>query len=344
MSICLIGLPGQFSFASEALMAVSLMWPALLAVLVCPPAKILVLVAITSIAAVCAHPNAAAVLGFAAIVAILFAVLRPELRNLRIRLAVFLGVLLAVRILLPLDHYEKHLVGLATLLMSLHDSVLGWPLIGVSFTILAGLSCLWPSRSVPRAVPFSALMIASAAFIAWAIHPASWTKFDDYRFWEPAFSMILMAVAAVEVLRPQLAEPTANEVYGSLLPLIGGIFLTVFSIMSFVWARASNRLVGDLVNSDRGCISFKDVAAAKDTALDQWSLGFYAIELQAREPQTLLLKHNLSCRMFAHSGDAILAENPAKIYIKRRDEGWFDFDSAHKRARRSWIVKLPATE
>lgn len=345
LSICLIGLPGQFSFASEALMAVSLLWPAMLTVLVCPGGSALALVAITSIAAVCAHPNAVAMLGFAIAVAILSAVRRPGSRGAEIGFAAFLGVLLLIRISMPLDHYERHLLGIPALLMSFKDSVWGWPLVGIAFTLATAVSLLVLPRWQNYAAPLASLSVAGVAFVAWASHPAAWTKFDDYRFWEPAFSVLLMAIATVDVLRPRATASRSSEPRGTLLPVVGGIFLLVFCIMSFIWNRASNRLLDDLGSFDHGCISFKDVAAqVKDTALDQWSLSVYAVELQSRKPQTLLLKHNLSCRMFVHTGSAILADNPATIYIKYRGEGWFDFEDAQRRAREFWTAKHRGSE
>ena len=97
MSICVVGLPGQCSLHSKAIMAVTLLWPALLAVLVDAPAKLWPLVAITSIATVCAHPNAAAVLASIVLVASFSARIRPQSRKRSLLFGSALGVLVVLR-------------------------------------------------------------------------------------------------------------------------------------------------------------------------------------------------------------------------------------------------------
>ena len=74
MSICIAGLPGQLFFQSETIMAVTLLWPALLAVLVDAPAAVLPWVAVAAIGAVGSHPYAGLVLAPIVLVAIVSAI------------------------------------------------------------------------------------------------------------------------------------------------------------------------------------------------------------------------------------------------------------------------------
>jgi hypothetical protein len=336
MSICIISLPGQFSLHSEALMAVTLLWPALLAVLAGSLATVWPLVAITSIAAACSHPNAAAGLAFIVLVAIVSAIMRPGSRKASLLFALALAALLLGRTFRLLDEYESQRLGLLTIVQSLHDSVIGWPLVAVALAMAAALSCLLFARSRGRRYLMAPLLLAGAALVAWAIHPANWAKCNDYRFWVAPLSMLFMSGAVVEELwLRRLPEPQLQELRLYAVPLVGAIFLLVLSIQGLQWALISRRLTNDLVNSDRGCVSRANVTSIRNTALDQWQLGFYALDLQGRKPRTLLLEHKFACRLFALNGDAIFVDNGNYTYVRQRGEGWFDFDDARSRAAKA---------
>jgi hypothetical protein len=333
MSICIIGLPGQFSLHSEAIMAATLLWPALLAVLVGAPATVWPLVAITSIAAAGSHPNAAAVLAFIILVAIVSAIMRTESRKVSLPLALALTALLLARIFRRLDPYESERLSVLSVVRSLHDSVIGWPLVAVALAMVAALCCLLCARPRARLYLMTPLILAGVALVAWAIHPASWAKCNDFRFWVAPLSMLFMSGATVEELwlrRPP--EPQLQELRRYAVPLIGAIFFLVLSIQSLQWGLISRRLTNDLVSSDRGCVSRANVTSIRHTALDQWQLGFYALELQGRTPRTLLLEHRFACRLFGQNGDAIFVDNGNYTYIRHRGEGWFDFEDARSRA------------
>jgi hypothetical protein len=335
VSICLVGLPGQFSFHSEAIIAVTLLWPALLTVLIGAPATVLPLVAIASIAAACSHPYAAVVLALIVFVAIVSAIVRPDSRKASLLFALGLGTLLLARTFARLDPYESHAFGVVTIVGSWNDSVIGWPLVAVALVTVAALSCLLPARSRGRMYLMAPLLLAGAALVAWAIEPANWAHCNDYRYWVAPFSMLFMSGATVEELWLRgPSEPQLQELRLYAVPLIGAIFLLVLSIQSLQWGVGSQRLTNDLLTSNRGCVSRANVTSIrKRTALDYWSLGFYALELQGRKPATLLLPHKFACRLFVLNGDAIFVDNGNLTYVRHRGEGWFDFNDARSRTR-----------
>jgi hypothetical protein len=73
------------------------------------------------------------------------------------------------------------------------------------------------------------------------------------------------------------------------------------------------------------------VPSIRNTAIDYWPLGFYAVELQGRTPKTLLLAHNFTCHLFSLNGDVSFVGIGAFTYVRRRGDGWFDFESARSR-------------
>ena len=332
MSICIAALPGQFAFQSEAMMAVTLLWPALLVVLIGASPLVWPWVAITSIAATCSHPYAGLVLALIVLVAIASAIVRAESRKRSLGLALGLSVLLLTRLLAPLDAYESQAMGLHTIVMSLNDSVIGWPLVAIAFTMVAALSCLLFGESRARLYLIAPLVLAGVALVAWVIRPANWKNCLDYRYWVAPFSLPLMTGAVVEELwLRKSTEPRLQEIRRYAVSSIGAIFFLVLSIQSFQWALVSQRLANEMMNSDHGCVSRRTMTSVRDTALDFWSIGVYAVELQGRKPKTLVLAHKFACRMFALNGDAILVDNGMMTYIRRRGEGWFDFEDARSR-------------
>ena len=329
MSICIASLPGQFSFHSEAIMAVTLLWPAILAVLLGGSLLTLALVGVNSIAATASHPSASMILAFIVAVAIGSAIIRSETRRASLGFALTIGGLLLARSLTRLDPYEGQALGVQTVILTFKNSVLGWPLAGIFFAIIAATSCLLPKRRHARTYLIASLSLAGVALVAWSSLPANWAGCLDYRYWVAPVSLPFMAAATVETLWLRGSSELALENMRSLaLPLIGIIFFLVLSLQSFQWWVVSHRLAADLMRSDSGCISRKTVASIQGSALDNWPVTVYAIEMQGREPRTLLLPNGLACKLFALSGDAILVDLTSFKVVRRHGDGWFDFERA----------------
>ena len=346
MSICLGGLPGQFSFHSEATIVATLLWPALLAVLVNPSLGVLLVVALTSVAALFSHPYAGPMLAFIVAIAIAGAIVRPDSRKKSLTFALGLGALLLARALMKFDSYEGEAFGFRTVVVSFENAVIGWPLVAIGFIAIGALVALLRPGKHPEGYLLTALALAGIALVIWALHPSDWAQCNDYRYWDAPLCMSLMGCAAVQELwlrnsTEMRFDSHAPELYAIFLT--GVIFLLVLSIQGLEWNRGSRRIAAELASSDRGCISFRSVPSIQGTALDFWSLGFYAIELQDRTPRTLMLPHNYSCHLFSRSGDAILVQRGAFNYTKHRGEGWFNLDDAQSRAHTHGRSYLPGT-
>ncbi len=336
ISICIASLPGQFSFHSEAIIAVTLLWPAMLAVLLGGSSVVLALIAITSVAAAASHPSASMILVLIVAVAIGSAITRPKARRVSIGFAFAMGGLLLARSLTRLDPYEGQALGAQTVISSFNNSVLGWPLVAVSFAIIAAISCLLPQRRHARTYLILPLVLAGAALVAWASSPANWAGCLDYRYWVAPVSLPFMAGATVEAFwlrgSPELA---LEEMRTYALLVIGTIFFLVLSIQSIQWAVTTRRLVDDLVSSDAGCVSRKTVESIRGSAVDNWPVTVYAIEMQSRKPRTLLLPNGLACELFALNGDALLVDLTTFKVVRRHSDGWFDFEEARLRVEKS---------
>jgi hypothetical protein len=328
MSICIAALPGAFSFQNEQIMVATLLWPALLMVLLGAPAAVMVWVATLSVIAAASHPVAAPLLGLVLVVALLSAIGRRQLRTASLGYALFFGMLLIARLATPLAEWERSTLGLPVIINSFRQAVWGGPLIAIGFTIVAALGCLFSPSRYARIYLITALIISGVTLVVWAFNPANWADCLDYRYWVPPLSMILMSATAIEELWLRTSTERLQEIRLYALPLIGTIFVLVLSIQSLQWRMMTQRLRRDLVESDRGCVSFTSIGWLRDTPFNHWAVIFYAVDLQGRQPSALLLPNPRACRQFAIDGDATLVALENWTYVKHPGQGWFDFEDA----------------
>jgi len=128
-------------------------------------------------------------------------------------------------------------------------------------------------------------------------------------------------------------ESRLQEIRRYAMSLIGAIFLIVLSIQSVQWALMNQRLTSDLMDSDRGCVVSNSVAWLGDTPMDHWGVTLYAVLLQGRKPNTLLLPGQFACQLFGVDGDASFGEMGTFSFVRPRGEGWFDFEEARWKTR-----------
>ncbi len=334
ISICLAELPGRFFFINEQVMLATLFWPTLLMVLLGAPTVVMMLVAAITIVAAASQPVAAATLAEILLVALVSAIIRPQVREQSLWYALFLGLLLLERIVIPIQDWERKSFTLNVVSYSFYNAVWGWPLIATAFTMLAGLMCLFTPRRYPRIYLMVPLVLVGIALTVWALNPTSWDRCIDFRYWITPITLVLMAGAAVEELwLRRSSEVQLQEIRRYAIPLVGAIFLLVLSMQSVEWQMMNHRLRGELVNSERGCIPSGSLFWLHDTPLSHWGGTFNAIEVQGQKPATLLLPNELDCQIFATEGDAKLVDQGAFKFDRDIRGSWFDFDDAYRKAR-----------
>ena len=335
MSICLAGLPGQFVFVSESIMSVTLLWPALLCVLVDAPTTYLPLVAVATIAATVSHLAAIGPLALIVVLAGISVVTRPRTKKASLMFALAFGILLIVRVLMPLDNYETKGIAIQGFIDAFRDSLYGWPLVALVFTGVAALGCFRSSKSTARVQILVPLALAGLALVLWSVHPAIWESCLFYRSWVMPITLPFMGAAAVEELWWSGRENVdQREVRFYALPLIGVIFFAVLSVQSFEWAHLSRVLASNLINSDRGCIATYEIPWIEGTPLGNWAISLYAVDLQSRKPKTVLVPSGLECRYFDLTGTVTFVDKRDFSYIRQPDQGWFDFRDAQLRTKR----------
>jgi hypothetical protein len=334
LSICLAGLPGQFIF-NEAIATPNLLWPALLCVLTRPRAVYLPIVAVLTLTALTTHPSSAAILGLIAVAAFLDAWIGRDRAAVALWYGLVSTALVAARVAIPLSAYERGRLGLGSLRYTFHSFLLGMPLVAVILILIAGSLCLWSSRPGSRFEPArlgvnGLLILIGAVLIVWAVRPSDWIDCQGYEFWFPGMTLIMMAAAVADaMLRTPSTDATLEAARSITLVLIGAVFLIVFSLQSWTWARLSQRLAATLDRSDQVCIEKSSLDWMKLTALQHWSSSYYALDLQTRRPRTLLL-NDTRCEEFVRTGRIYLSP-----WAGPHIDGWFDFSAIQARQKES---------
>ncbi len=331
-------LPGQFFFASEALMAVQLFWPIILALLVgldTPRGAWPVLLLLGAFV-LTAHPVGAALLALGAALALLVAWQGPVARLPFVGLARLLALLALLRFVMIRSPYEIGALQGGTLRYLGHVSVSG--------RVLAALACAWAAgallcllawndtgleraRTALRALVVATLAASGVLLESWAIDPALWRNALGFRSFALLAGLPFIAMAAGEsVLRWRHGEMwvrpnPADRVLA--IRIVAAAFLMVLATQGMVWHRLTGTLKTALETSPARCLPTSALPRLGRTPLDHWSTPSYAILLQGRSPRTLVLADDGCAEL--RDGGAI----PVAPWDRRaRNTGWFDLSGA----------------
>lgn len=327
LSICIAALPGQFAFCSEPIFGTNLLWPVLLCALTDVPLSSLPIAVLASVAAFFAYPLVA--IHFLCIAAVTFLCAWTKSMDSERELLYGAGIamLAVVRVLEPVSDYERQTLSLNTMKFTLHSVFLGWPMIAVLATSLAAAALIWSSSlgRASRAAQYIAVVsIGSAGLILvfWALDPRNWTDAQGYRFWYPGIALLLMIAASVDALYG--ADEYRNKTvhfWNAALITISSAFFIVLSIQSIWWATLSHRLAATLQKTTNQCISKSSLPWIQNSALHHWGSNFYALDLQSRKPEVLLLDGE-DCLLLKQTGVLRLTS----FFSPQTDhDGWFDF-------------------
>ena len=286
LGIALGLLPGLFCFANEAIMMPSLFWPVLMAVLIGAGGVELYLVILLALAMLVSHLDAAAFFGFGTIAAIVSAWRTPRSQRRRYGAAIGLGWLCFLRLAIPLNPYEKHMLVFASLRTSFWLAINGWPLCFLILVALAACLCLLPNNRKRDLLVAAVVVVAGLMLIPWAIDPHAWWKELDFRFWSTQISLVLMTACALDAWR-NADQATPARIRSLTLVAISVVFLAVLSVQCVAWRRITDRLSAETVRG--GCIARASLTWTDKTPFDHWATADYAIVIQGRSPYTLVL-------------------------------------------------------
>lgn len=323
-------LPGQFNFLSDSIMALNLFWPVYVWILCSAPPSTLPVAVLLAIAMFFTHPVAVPLLALGAMAALLLGLRRRAVQRRMTVVAGAFGTAAAVKLALYFfarTTYDSSEASLSMQLEHFRTGVAGLPAIAVVGVWIAAVATFArPRASSPMATrvltwtQWMAVLAAGGLLLVWASSPARWAYSLDFRNWAlPAIAPIL-ALAAVEALFSP-APTSETAIWRGRLRLaqaIALIFCAVLSLQSIVWNRLSVGLRASIASHEGGCVSLSDLRWPLSTALEHWATPAYAVLLQGRRANTLVLyRGTCGDTDFAHA----MRFNHSFQVVRR--SGWF---------------------
>jgi len=174
--------------------------------------------------------------------------------------------------------YEGGRLSLAMLHADYLTGVAGYPLVGLLLVYAGGVGLLKKPRW-----GFVLLVAAGVVWVAWGRDHRLWTGGFAYRSWAVVATLPFLAAGMYQSLTRAPAPPRWT------LPLVGVIFAAVLSAQSWAWWGLNERLDAELAAMPTPCQAHEDTAWLLYTPLDHWSITVYALIVQGRSPQKVIL-------------------------------------------------------
>jgi len=238
-------------------------------------------------------------------------------------------------------------------------SVWGAPFNGLRLVWLsAGLVCLqaWLFRQPERerrarmvgSIALLVLLVGVLHWTAWASTPIGWGGAIEYRRWLVPLTLPIFALATIEAIwrpsqpppAPDSADADAPSQGGSVYPLrvavivlLAGVYAVVIGRQSTQVREMSQRLAGEIAASEHATIVLPQDHWLRETPLNHWSLGWYSLVLQGREPTRWIAPTDLPAENLR-----ALDRSPPALPISKFDDvapdagGWFDWTTLVRRA------------
>ena len=353
-SIGLGVLPGLFYFVGEGIQVVALFWPILLATLLGLPRSALPIVAVFGVLAFLTHPLAATLFLICGLVAAWIGATAGGTRRGMLAAAAVFGVLAVARFMMHVPAPNAEVTSLPEYVAGYQVAVRGYPLVIVGSAWFAACMVLVaalvrkPSEpevtSVVHLFQFIGLTLAGVLALDWARHPRLWANALQFTDFAVLTTFPFMALAIIEgivgkgfLLRhgPALMERRLRLIQGT-----AAVFVGVLSIQSMLFSNLSNDLTQLIGQSTAPCISTPSLGELQGTPLGHWSVSTFAIALQGRSPQKVLLDGE-GCVAARSSGAFRVVEWDSAS----GGTGWFDLSLVRSRAeaaRACWFSVSPS--
>lgn len=329
-------LPGQLCFACEALFAILLFWPIILAILVRIPTRHAPTIFLLVISLFYTHPVSIILFAIAAGCAFVMT-FRSQCRRIWLLMYGFgfsaMAILKSLMFLIFPSPYEMSLLLMDVLKYHFTGSVSGIP--------LRAVMCAWFATSMIFIAPLLSrsqnykyvpiihwlelisLITAGGLLVIWARDPSLWRYATSFRLWALFGSSPFILLAALEAL---IYHDDFSYMRKSIwshrlitIQIIGLCYLVVLSIQSTAWFNLTKILRETITHSEDNCLSGSSMGWIPHTPLHNWTAPSYAILLQGRAPRKLVLDGDgCSEASFSH------AIRIAPWDLRSRSEGWFD--------------------
>ena len=331
-------LAGQFNFTSEAIIALQLFWPVLLALLAGMRRGHVPLVLVLCLAILCSHPYAVPLFAAASVVALVRAKSAGRGGRLRWWAAGFATAAVLGVVALRTSSYDTQQLSSGGLLWSFAVSTPGLPLVAIGSALLTGLTVLavpFARRRNGRLIPILhslgllGIVGVGLSLALWVRDPHLWRWANKLSYPALIATLCFMAMAVLEgsIHTPEPPYGAGGPARDALdwehrvrtIRVVAIVFSLVLCIQSAVWFNLVGRLGETLDQRTWSCLSMSPIAWIQGTPLDQFDTPAQSLLLQGRVPQAVLLSGN-GCGDTTFSGGVPLTQ----YAVRNWQGGWFD--------------------
>ncbi len=324
-------LPGLFYLPNEANTALMLAWPLLLGTVLGVSRPALLGMVICALLLAISHPYAIGLFALLTALALLVWQREGQQRRELTGWALAFGILTfltTLRFLLFHTSYESAQLSLGALGWNFLVAVRGYPAAALGCAaIIALLFLVLPyvgagATRIVRAVQLVALFLFAVLMLLWARDPHLWSQANKYSYPALPVTLAFMALALVERARARSLRAAPRRSWLPRLQMIQLVALTcalVLSVQGVAWFGLTQQFRRTIATSPAACISMAPLGWLQQTPLDQFATPAYALLLQGRTPERLVLSGN-GCGEEQFGAGV----NLNQYYLRGWQGGWFN--------------------
>jgi len=330
-------LPGLFYLPNEANTALMLAWPLLLGTVLGASRRALIGMAICAFLLAISHPYAIGLFALLTVLALLVWQREGQQRRELTGWALAFGILTfltTLRFLLFHTSYESAQLSLGALGWNFLVALRGYPAVAIGCALVVGLLFLVLPRAagrahrIVRAVQLIALIVLAVLLFLWARDPHAWSQENKYSYPALPITLAFMAMALVDWLRPGPTRAARSPRVGrprlQTIQLVTLIAALVLIVQSVSWFGLTQQFRRTIATGPTACISMAPLGWLQQTPLDQFATPAYALLLQGRTPERLVLSGN-GCGEEQFGAGV----NINQYYVRGWQGGWFNLGPLH---------------
>lgn len=353
LGICLVTLPGQMNFLTEAGIAANLAWALVLASALGSLVRHKLLVATFVVLLAICHPFAGPSLVIVGLISLLAGAIRSRAARDGVSpvapgtaggstrpdgppvglCLVLIGIGLSLAAYLLRIPYEVEASSLPELAAKFRASIADPSVIApiAAWTIGVLAFVRLPARA-RFAVIVAILAATLMVLVSWADDPRAWSSGLRFRAWPVILSFPVWGLAVIDLLR---RSPTWDR----RVVLVGAplVFSIVLGVQAVSWIGLRERLSDTLAAATVACVEGPALDWISGTALDHWSITSLAVVGLGHEPRHLaLIDRSCTDALTPDRTSVVIKETP----FDRDDrpvDGWWGF----RRLAEAWPGLAP---
>jgi hypothetical protein len=323
LGIGMASLGGLAFLISEAMMAVALGWPLIVAAALGRLGRHRWLAVGLIGALAVAHPFGVPILGLAAVAIAVRAIDHPAERPVARRMIaglLLLAALLGVRYLALSSGYEGEATDPGRLGAQFRGGLAGAPLVAIAGALALGLLLVVRPRADRGGLVLvlGTGIVVAVVMVVWAADPARWERALMFRTFVLFSTLPLYGLA---ILASRHSRPTRG-LSGAVMAVSGLVLIAVATAQTLAWRTTLDALQVAVAAQPAGCVEAAALPIA-GSALDHWGVTALSLILEDAAPAHLIA-YGTSCEALDAAGGIPLKVIDGAIVDRVPPDGWLD--------------------